>query len=209
MVTGCVVDGIGERILQRLRELKLRQSDLARAAGVSASAVTQWVKEDTTPETENVDKLSQILNVSADWLLNGAEAEASVEVALIGALSLGGRYRPFNEQEQRKVRNIPVAVSCPSVAVKVEDDTMAPVYRRGDLLLLEYIGSDPNDCLGHDALVTLAGDAGRELLRRVMPGTHEGMFSLEAYNGSAVEAEIVTARRVLARTLALAGTEEI
>lgn len=206
---GCVVDGMGERILQRLRDLKLRRSDLARAADVSASAVTQWVKGDTTPDTENLDKLAQILNVSADWLLNGSEAEANVEVALIGAVSLGGRFRRFNEQEQRKVRNLPVAISRPSVAVRVDDDTMAPVYRRGDLLILEYIATSPNDCLGHDALVAVAGDSGRELLRRVMPGTNEGVFSLEAYNGSAVEAEIVTARRVLARTLALAGAEEI
>lgn len=57
--------------LRAARErLGLAQIDLARRLQLSDGACGQWERGDKVPAADNLKRLSQILNVSADWLLD-------------------------------------------------------------------------------------------------------------------------------------------
>ncbi len=66
---------LSERI-QSLRKSKgLSQEDLADRIGVSRQAVSKWESEQSMPELDKVVALSEIFDVSTDYLLKGAGPE--------------------------------------------------------------------------------------------------------------------------------------
>lgn len=63
---------MGKRIEEARIAAKISKSGLARAVGVSASAVTQWLSDETKKlEGPNLLKAAKALNVSPDWLSSG------------------------------------------------------------------------------------------------------------------------------------------
>ena len=64
---------IADRI-QTLRKSKgMSQEELADAAGVSRQAVSKWESEQSTPDIDKVIILSEIFDVTTDYLLRGIE----------------------------------------------------------------------------------------------------------------------------------------
>ena len=64
---------IADRI-QTLRKSKgMSQEELADAAGVSRQAVSKWESEQSVPDLDKVVILSDIFDVSSDYLLKGIE----------------------------------------------------------------------------------------------------------------------------------------
>lgn len=64
---------IADRI-QTLRKSKgMSQEELADAAGVSRQAVSKWESEQSTPDIDKVVILSEIFDVTTDYLLKGIE----------------------------------------------------------------------------------------------------------------------------------------
>lgn len=64
---------IADRI-QSLRKSKgMSQEELADAAGVSRQAVSKWESEQSTPDLDKVIILSEIFDVTTDYLLRGIE----------------------------------------------------------------------------------------------------------------------------------------
>ncbi len=68
---------IADRI-QSLRKSKgMSQEELADAAGVSRQAVSKWESEQSTPDLDKVIILSEIFDVTTDYLLRGIEPAES------------------------------------------------------------------------------------------------------------------------------------
>ena len=64
---------IADRI-QNLRKSKgMSQEELADAVGVSRQAVSKWESEQTTPDLDKVVIMSEIFEVTTDYLLKGIE----------------------------------------------------------------------------------------------------------------------------------------
>ncbi|MCL7941192.1 helix-turn-helix transcriptional regulator [Halomonas sp. ATCH28] len=64
--------GIQERIAQAISESGMSKSAIAKACGVSPSAVTQWVSGETkAPTAERLLKLARATRVSYTWLIDG------------------------------------------------------------------------------------------------------------------------------------------
>ena len=64
--------GIGKRIAEARKAADMSQDDLGRACGgLSRAAVSQWEREDTTPDLNRVEQLSKVLQVSVEWLRTG------------------------------------------------------------------------------------------------------------------------------------------
>lgn len=61
----------GARIEAARRSLALNQSELSRLVGVSAQAVQQWEKGETTPRGKHLAKISECLQTSAQYLQFG------------------------------------------------------------------------------------------------------------------------------------------
>jgi transcriptional regulator with XRE-family HTH domain len=71
---------INERIIAKMKELGMRQADLARATGATKGAVNQWFKGATAPSGENLIRLAQALRVTPEWLQFGKESRAPSNV---------------------------------------------------------------------------------------------------------------------------------
>ena len=61
---------IGEKIRQARRHCRLSQEQLAERMCISRSAIAKWETDKGLPDIENIRILSNILHISADWLLN-------------------------------------------------------------------------------------------------------------------------------------------
>ena len=64
-------DTTGQRIRYLRREKKLTQMQLAKIAGVSAPAVTEWEKDSYLPKAQSLDAVAKALVVTPDYLLTG------------------------------------------------------------------------------------------------------------------------------------------
>ena len=62
---------IGERISTLRQEAGISQNELAKALGVSRQAVSKWENDQTSPDTLNLIRLSDVLNTEVEFLATG------------------------------------------------------------------------------------------------------------------------------------------
>ncbi|WP_111884576.1 LexA family protein [Acinetobacter sp. CFCC 11171] len=62
---------IGQRIRALRRSKKLTQAQLAKIAGVSSPAVTEWEKDSYLPKAASLDAIASELGVSTEYILTG------------------------------------------------------------------------------------------------------------------------------------------
>ena len=72
---------IGARIVEARERAGLSSAQLARRLGVKSRTVSAWERGETTPRTNRLLMLSQMLDVSTLWLLEG-EARYAPDEAL-------------------------------------------------------------------------------------------------------------------------------
>lgn len=65
--------GVGDRIMQKIRERNLKQVDVARATDISKNAISNYISGNRIPDTEAIYKLASFFSVSIEWLLVGKE----------------------------------------------------------------------------------------------------------------------------------------
>ncbi|RDE25296.1 helix-turn-helix domain-containing protein [Motiliproteus coralliicola] len=65
--------GTGRRIAEARAKVKLNQSELARAMGVTPQAVQQWEEGLTSPRGNRIGKLAELLQVTPSWIQFGTE----------------------------------------------------------------------------------------------------------------------------------------
>ena len=194
---------IGERIAQRRTALGLNQEQLGELVGRTQGNVSQWESGTSFPPTAILPVLVEKLQCSVDWLLHGDLYPHMVESPVIGATTLNASLIRFPAEKVELTKVKPMGINRPCVAVRIDDDAMSPAYEKGDMVFLQFDVVSPDQCLGRDALVTLPGDDGRELLRRVLPGSRVGIYALKTHNGGGViETPLTGARVVLGVTRA-------
>ena len=59
----------------------LKASEIADATGITRPAMSRYLANRSGISAENLIKLSQYLNVSPDWLLNGSDAPESIKMS--------------------------------------------------------------------------------------------------------------------------------
>jgi transcriptional regulator with XRE-family HTH domain len=112
---------IGERLTDAMKQAKVSASDLARACGVSATAVHKWTRGGKL-SADNLPAASRALGVCEDWLRTGklprerqhAEEERDVDQiigileglreplgALAAAIDKLGKVRPSATRKRR------------------------------------------------------------------------------------------------------------
>lgn len=64
-------ENVTDRIIQLLKEQNMRQIDLANACGISANAITNYIKKQRIPDTKSLYLMAQTLNTTMEWLLTG------------------------------------------------------------------------------------------------------------------------------------------
>ena len=70
---------IGSKLAQARKAANLTQEQLAERLGVTRQAVSRWESDAAYPETDNIVRTAQILEVSCDYLLRDDVAEGDAE----------------------------------------------------------------------------------------------------------------------------------
>ncbi len=76
---------IVERILKLMQARNITPKMMAELFGASSSLVSDWKSGRRNPTLEHVIKLSQIFNVSTDYILTGVDRDALKKESLIDA----------------------------------------------------------------------------------------------------------------------------
>ena len=80
---------VADRI-QNLRKTKgISQEQLADAIGVSRQAVSKWESEQSTPDLEKIIAMSELFEVTTDYILKGVEPASITNRKTIEILYLG------------------------------------------------------------------------------------------------------------------------
>lgn len=66
-----VYETIGKRIKAFRKKLNITQTELSKLVGVSPQVVSNWERDYTSPNHEYISKLTNVLGVSADYILVG------------------------------------------------------------------------------------------------------------------------------------------
>ncbi|MED4377944.1 helix-turn-helix transcriptional regulator [Schinkia azotoformans] len=103
-------DGIGDRIAAKLEELKLKQTDVCKATGISKNAMSNYVGGNRVPDTLATYKLSKFLSVSIEWLLTGEEnkndSDSSLNDLHIVDRNLLEKIKQLSDEERKRIEYI-------------------------------------------------------------------------------------------------------
>lgn len=64
-----------DRLIAKMNEKRLTQSQLARRLNVTPTAVWNWENGNSTPRRNSLEKLSRVLGVDVDWLTDGFDQD--------------------------------------------------------------------------------------------------------------------------------------
>lgn len=92
---------IGERIKERRKEKGLTQKQLAKELQLSQKQISKYENNESQPPIDQLQKLTEILEVSADWLLTDTIefTETITRIEAIDPNSLGGRIRKARQEK--------------------------------------------------------------------------------------------------------------
>jgi len=74
------VDDLADRITLIMTQKGLKASEIADATGITRPVMSRYLANRSGISSENLIKLSQYLNVSPDWLLNGSDAPELIKM---------------------------------------------------------------------------------------------------------------------------------
>ena len=75
------MDDLADRLSQIMAQRGLKASEVADGAGITRPVMSRYLANRSGISAENLIKISQHLNVSPDWLLNGSDAPESIKMS--------------------------------------------------------------------------------------------------------------------------------
>ena len=75
------MDDLADRIALIMAQRDLKASEIADSTGITRPVMSRYLANRSGISAENLIKLSQYLNVSPDWLLNGSDATEAVKMS--------------------------------------------------------------------------------------------------------------------------------
>lgn len=93
------MDSTVERILKTAKAKKISQKELAAQIGIHAQVITDW-KNGSTSYQRYMQKISDILGVSTDYLHTGQESAPASDPELAAALS---QFEKLTPEQRAKV----------------------------------------------------------------------------------------------------------
>lgn len=138
---------------------------IAQKVGVKPPVMSRWLNQGVQPDSENVNKLARVLNLSVHWLLTGDGAmrpegvlkeqytdlpQGALPVYWIPVISWAhaGEAATYEELPQHWQDRLPVATKTErGFGLVVEGDSMSPRCEPGDVVVIEPDKSYHNGCL--------------------------------------------------------------
>ncbi|MCE3043983.1 helix-turn-helix domain-containing protein [Legionella sp. 16cNR16C] len=167
----------GRRIKTARSLAGISRKDLEEKFGISMHTLQSWELGRNPLNEKTASKLVEILHnagvsCSMQWLLNGSGKSPSLlNSDFVPFPALDKDIAPLLSQESSIQREIEFFKSNNpnAIAVMVSDDTMEPIYSKGDFVGgVQYFNpSDIEKCIGHDCIIELSeGTYVRRLMKR-------------------------------------------
>lgn len=177
--------------LKEIRELKnLTQDQLAKKLGVEKQHVSNWERNKNQPGKENLDKLMDVLGISASQLLgknneNSTPALNTSKIPFYDAVAVGG-VSLLAEQETVYKSNGAEMIDpgtwfrSASGALRVYGHSMFPKYPAG--CIIAFKDSDKDVLIwGEDYVIELQD---RRIIKRIEKSKQDGYICAVSYNKS-------------------------
>lgn len=151
--------------LQEIRKIrKISQQKLADKIGVSRSTIAMWETQGSQPDNDALIKLSDVFNVSVDYLLgridNNVEPisldRSTVKIPVLGRIPAGVPFEAIEDIiEYIEIPESMTEGDKEFFALKIKGDSMLPKYNSGDIVIFEK----SDDCeSGSDCAIMINGD---------------------------------------------------
>ena len=90
-----------ERILHVAELKKIKQSDIAKHIGKNNNQITSWKERNCNPPAEYIPAIAELLNVSINYLMTGAEENNNALTQ--DERELLENFRSISEREQKEI----------------------------------------------------------------------------------------------------------
>lgn len=184
---------VGNRLRQLRIEKNMLAKDVAKIVGVLPSTYSRWEKGSNSPH-KYIEKLSQIFNVSTDFILKGEESEADkqrniIKVPVLGRVAAGIPIEAIQEVEDWEEMYKPGIGDDTYFALRIKGASMEPRLREGDIVIVkktDYFDSG-------DVCIVLVN--GNEATVKVVQKQADGL-TLIGYNTSVYPPHFYSAKDV-------------
>jgi len=167
--------------LARLRRARgfTAQNKFADACGISQQAISKYEKGESDPNSSALLKMAAVLNVTTDYMLMGKDSKdepCAVEFPVVGCAAAAVRMVGSSEDYDQTAPQVVRYEDC--VVIDVVDDSMEPIARHGQHLLV-----DKNREVDHGDLV-VADIGGHEtewvFKKYLQDGKHHQLHSINS-----------------------------
>lgn len=177
-------------IVRKVLEVSgLKQAALGKKIGVSQGTISKWMKDEHSPNLDQWARLAVFANrypnlreAVKGWAFTSA-------VPIMGYIGAGAEISPDFEQvpsEGLEQVDLPFSVSADMVAFRVKGDSMIPVYRDGDVVLVWSEQRNTADAYCYADEVAVKTAEGNRYLKEIQPGQRKGHFNLVSHNAKLI-----------------------
>lgn len=161
---------------------------LSLKAGLSESAVRDMLTRGRSPSVENFVSIAETLGVSPNWLLQGDE-RFRLSIPSIGASASGETWVAKPSKTGNAQFDLDVA-NADMISLRIEDDSMSPIYRAGDELFCRRIaGTYFDNLVGADCVVETID--GKRFIKILAKGNKPSHYTLRSFNPTVKDIENV------------------
>lgn len=145
------------RIKTARQKKKLTQAQLAEALNVGRTTVTMWETSSQSPDKDTLIRLSQILNVSVDYLLGNDDnpSAPAIRIPVLGSVPAGIPLEAIEDIVDWE--ELPTEMASGGreyFGLEVKGDSMWPDYLPGDVVIVR---KQPTCHSGDDCVVYVNG----------------------------------------------------
>ena len=143
-------------IIKELRKQKgLSQRELAQLCNVHQTAVSQWEKGRTSPDSESLKILSSVLGVSVARLIGGEDIDSKTLIPVLGFVRAGIPMEAIEDILDYEEISAEMASRGEYFGLKIKGDSMHPLFQAGDTVIVRR---QPDVDSGEVAVVLVNGN---------------------------------------------------
>lgn len=167
-----------ERLQRRIDTLGITRAEVARRAGVNATAIRDIIDREQTPSVENLAKIARSVGYTLSDLYEGTDR---VHISLrVNGVSTGNSM--WAEIPAKHSKIVPLQILDDEfVSVEIGNDDLLPAYRRGDIVAgPKFSGVAVDNILGADCIVETAD--GSKVICILLSAERAGSYTLRSFD---------------------------